>query len=58
MGSVARKVLVKFMGALLSLFLRKHLVRPVIGMLLMLVAVSAFLSYPMLTGGGRVAAFV
>lgn len=54
------KCLSSLWGALLSLFSRKHIVRTVLGMLLMLVAVSAFLRYPMLTGGGGgiVAAFV
>ncbi|XP_073145456.1 O-fucosyltransferase 28-like [Henckelia pumila] len=55
------KCLLSLWGALLSLFSRKHMVRTVLGMLLMLVAVSAFLTFPAVTGGGgggRVAAFV
>ncbi|KZV53417.1 hypothetical protein F511_10203 [Dorcoceras hygrometricum] len=54
------KCLLSLWGAFISLFSRKHIVRKVLGMLLMLVAVSAFLKYPTLTGGGggRVAAFV
>ncbi|XP_073297934.1 O-fucosyltransferase 19-like [Primulina huaijiensis] len=51
------KCVLNLWGALLSLFSRKHIVRTILGMLLMLVAVTAFLRFPMLTGGGgRVAA--